>query len=199
MPTDAQTRMPADAGYAKGVPMGGDLQHAPDGKSPTFLVAAMKDPLERQSRPHPDHQGLGRRRRASCRKRSTTWPGRATASPGADGKLPPVGNTVDVENAIWTNTIGAPELIAVVEGPGLRSVAARLLLRARDRNPDAALDGLRPEALRHQDAARGPDDRHRTRLYLTDLVHALTRNGKEPHATAPGRRTPMLLELRRPC
>ena len=45
---DAQTRMPAEAGYAKGVPMGGDLRTAPDGKSPTFLVAALKDPLQRQ-------------------------------------------------------------------------------------------------------------------------------------------------------
>jgi hypothetical protein len=44
-PADAQTRMPADAGYAKGVPMGGDLKGAPEGKSPTFLAAAMKDPL----------------------------------------------------------------------------------------------------------------------------------------------------------
>ena len=34
-----------------------------------------------------------------------------------DGKLPPVGNTVDVENATWTNTIGAPELIAVWKDP----------------------------------------------------------------------------------
>ena len=32
--------------------------------------------------------------------------------PGRDGKLPSVGNTVDVANATWTNTIGAPELIA---------------------------------------------------------------------------------------
>ena len=37
--------------------------------------------------------------------------------PGADGKLPPVGNTVDVPNATWTNTIGAPELIAVWKDP----------------------------------------------------------------------------------
>ena len=42
---DANTRMPAEAGYAKGVPMGGDLRAAPAGKSPTFLVAALKDPL----------------------------------------------------------------------------------------------------------------------------------------------------------
>jgi hypothetical protein len=37
--------------------------------------------------------------------------------PGSDGKLPPVGNTVDVENANWTNTIGAAELGAVWTDP----------------------------------------------------------------------------------
>jgi hypothetical protein len=37
--------------------------------------------------------------------------------PGADGKVPPVGNTVDVANATWTNTIGAPELITVWKDP----------------------------------------------------------------------------------
>ena len=42
---DAANRLPADVGYAKGVPMGGDLRAAPPGKSPTFLVGAMKDPM----------------------------------------------------------------------------------------------------------------------------------------------------------
>jgi len=37
--------------------------------------------------------------------------------PGTDGKLPPVGNTVDINNAVWTNTIGDPELIAVWKDP----------------------------------------------------------------------------------
>src|SRR5437899_5466931 len=37
--------------------------------------------------------------------------------PGADGKLPPVGNTVDVPSTTWTNTIGAPELVAVWKDP----------------------------------------------------------------------------------
>ncbi len=31
--------------------------------------------------------------------------------------MPPVGNTVDIANATWTNTIGAPELITVWEDP----------------------------------------------------------------------------------
>lgn len=42
---DAFSRHPAEIGYAKGVAMGGDLTNAPEGKSPTFLIAAMKDPL----------------------------------------------------------------------------------------------------------------------------------------------------------
>ena len=37
--------------------------------------------------------------------------------PGSDGKLPSVGSTVDLENANWTNTIGAPELITVWKDP----------------------------------------------------------------------------------
>jgi hypothetical protein len=37
--------------------------------------------------------------------------------PDADGKLPAVGNTVDVANATWSNSIGSPELIAVWEDP----------------------------------------------------------------------------------
>ena len=40
---DAQNRLPANVGYAKGVPMGSDLTKAPNGKSPSFLVAALKD------------------------------------------------------------------------------------------------------------------------------------------------------------
>ena len=45
IPTDAEDRLPAHIGYTKGVPMGGDLQAAPEGKAPTFLVAALKDPI----------------------------------------------------------------------------------------------------------------------------------------------------------
>ena len=37
--------------------------------------------------------------------------------PGADGRLPAVGNTVDIEAATWTNTIGASELAVVWTDP----------------------------------------------------------------------------------
>ena len=43
------------------------------------------------------------------------WSGDREA--GADGKLPPVGDTVDAETASYTNTIGAPELGAVWRDP----------------------------------------------------------------------------------
>ena len=56
-------------------------------------------------------------RRAICREKvyDVAWSG--DRKPGADGKLPSVGNTVDVANATWTNTIGAAELITVWKDP----------------------------------------------------------------------------------
>ena len=47
----------------------------------------------------------------------TVWSDDDKRRPGADGKLPPVGNTVDVATATWTNTIGDPELITVWSDP----------------------------------------------------------------------------------
>ena len=45
------------------------------------------------------------------------WGDAEARMPGSDGKLPAVGNTVDVKNATWTNTIGDPELMAVWKDP----------------------------------------------------------------------------------
>jgi hypothetical protein len=113
---DVHSRNPAFAGYGKGVPMGGDLRAAPDGKSPTFLVAALKDPiganLDRIQIVKGWVDAAGARQEKVY---DVAWSDERT--PGADGKLPPVGNTVDVANASWTNTIGASELIAVWRDP----------------------------------------------------------------------------------
>ncbi len=43
--TDAHTRSPVVVGYTRGVPIGADLGPAPAGKAPTFLVAALMDPI----------------------------------------------------------------------------------------------------------------------------------------------------------
>ena len=53
-----------------------------------------------------------------------------------------VGSTVDVANASYSNAIGAPFLTAYWKDPAVRSYAARVLLRARDPDSDAALDGV---------------------------------------------------------
>lgn len=112
---DAQGDVAA-VGYAKGVPMGGDLTAAPSGKSPTFLVAAMKDPeggnLDRIQviKGWMDAQGA-----LQEKVYDVVWSD--DRKPGADGKLPPVGSTVDVANATWTNTIGAAALMQVWRDP----------------------------------------------------------------------------------
>jgi hypothetical protein len=113
---DAQTRMPAEAGYSKGVPMGGDLRTAPDGKSPSFLVAALKDPYSGNLDRIQIVKGwVDAKGEIQEKVHDVVWSGDRV--PGADGKLPSVGNTVDVANAIWTNTIGAGELIKVWKDP----------------------------------------------------------------------------------
>jgi hypothetical protein len=114
--TDAKTRSPAIAGYTKGVPMGGDLGPAPGGKAPTFLVAALKDPIGANLDRYQVVKGwLDSAGEVHEQVYDVAWSG--DRKPGADGKLPPVGSTVDVANATWTNTIGAPELVAVWTDP----------------------------------------------------------------------------------
>jgi len=113
---DAQSRMPAVTGYAKGVPMGGDLSAAPAGRAPTFLVAALKDPIGANLDRYQIVKGwLDGKGQIHEKVYDVAWSG--GRKPGADGKLPPVGSTVDVGNATWTNTIGAAELAAVWKDP----------------------------------------------------------------------------------
>ncbi len=113
---DADNRLPAEIGYTKGVPMGGDLRAAPQGKSPAFLVAALKDPIGANLDRYQIIKGwLDKDGNVHEKVYDVVWSG--DRRPGRDGKLPSVGSTVDVANATWTNTIGAPELITVWKDP----------------------------------------------------------------------------------
>ncbi len=113
---DAMNRLPADVGYTKGVPMGGDLTNRPGGRSPTFLVGALKDPLSGNLDRIQIVKGwLDAAGERQERIYNVAWSG--IRQLGSDGSLPPVGNTVDVANATWTNTIGAPELLTVWTDP----------------------------------------------------------------------------------
>ncbi|MEK7794262.1 MAG: DUF3604 domain-containing protein [Candidatus Hydrogenedentota bacterium] len=102
-------------GYAKGVPMGGDLTNAPEGKAPMFLVHAVKDPVE---------ANLDRVQIVKGWVDSNGGPHEKifdiALSDGRvekDSKVDPVGNTVDLKTALYTNSIGDAQLAAVWKDP----------------------------------------------------------------------------------
>ncbi len=117
-PEDAQSRLPAETGYTKGVPMGGDLSAAPEGRAPTFLVAALKDPIGANLDRIQIIKGwVDANGKTQEKVHDVVWGDADARQPGTDGTLPPVGNSVNTAEATWTNTIGAPELITVWTDP----------------------------------------------------------------------------------
>jgi hypothetical protein len=106
----------AALGYARGVPMGGELTQAPAGKAPVFLVRAMRDAdganLDRVQMVKGWLDATGRTHE---RIHDIAWSGKR--KPGRDGRLPPVGNTVNVEQASYDNSIGAPYLAVRWQDP----------------------------------------------------------------------------------
>ncbi len=103
-------------GYAKGVPMGGDLAAAPGDTAPTFLITAMKDPagahLDRLQVVKGWVNEAGEQQEVIY---DVSWSD--DRQPGDDGKLPPVGNTVDLATATYANSIGSAEFRAVFRDP----------------------------------------------------------------------------------
>ncbi|MGI9351154.1 MAG: DUF3604 domain-containing protein [Rhizobiaceae bacterium] len=113
--SDAASRLPANEGYAKGVPMGGDLSAAPKGKAPTFLVGALKDSYSGNLDRIQIVKGwLNADGTTTEMVYDVACAGRAIVDHKCEGA---VGNTVDVPNATWTNSIGSPELITVWMDP----------------------------------------------------------------------------------
>lgn len=115
--TDLMGREPAFAGYQKGVPMGGDLTRAPEGKAPTFMVYALRDTiggnLDRIQiiKGWLDEKGKTHERIYDV----AVSDGRQI---GKNGRCKtPVGNTVDAKTASFTNTIGDSELGVVWKDP----------------------------------------------------------------------------------
>jgi len=106
----------AEYGYKNGVPMGGDLKMAPAGKAPTFLIRALRDVdganLDRVQVVKGWLEADGNTQEKVY---DVVWSG--DRKPGADGKLPPVGNTVNIAEASYSNAIGAAALEAVWTDP----------------------------------------------------------------------------------
>ena len=118
---DMNSRQPAFAGYEKRVPMGGDLRAKPSSASaPTFMVYALRDPIGANLDRIQIIKGwLDANGETQEQVYDVAWSG--DRSRGSNGKLPAVGTTVDVANANWTNTIGAPELGVVWTDPDFDS------------------------------------------------------------------------------
>ena len=111
---DALRRDLAQIGYSKGVPMGSDL---PAGNgAPSFLVYALRDPMGANlDRVQIVKGWLDADGEPQEQVYDVAWSD--AREPGADGKLTPVGDTVDLSVPSWTNTIGASELGAVWRDP----------------------------------------------------------------------------------
>jgi len=116
-PEDITTPDFAAKGYRHGVPMGGDLTGAPDGVAPSFLIRALRDPdganLDRVQviKGWLDSSGNTHERIYDA----AVSDGREI---GADGRTrEPVGSTVDLEKATFTNTIGDAIIAAYWRDP----------------------------------------------------------------------------------
>jgi Protein of unknown function (DUF3604) len=114
---DVQRSDFAKHGYQKGVPMGGDLKAAPAGKAPALVIRALRDAdganLDRIQviKGWLDAQG-----KTQEEVYDVAWSGDRKPD-SKTGKLAPVGNTVNVPDASYKNTIGAPLLLGYWKDP----------------------------------------------------------------------------------
>ncbi len=115
--TDLLHRDLARLGYGKGVPMGAELRAtAGDQQAPRFLVYAQRDPMGANlDRVQIVKGWLDKTGEPMEKVFDVAWSG--DRKPGRNGKLPAVGDTVDLSIPSWTNTIGAAELGAVWSDP----------------------------------------------------------------------------------
>ena len=104
------------SGYSRGVPMGADLKQGKG--APKFMVSALKDPvganLDRVQivKGWADSSG-----RLQEKVFDVVWGDAEKRVKGANGKVPAVGDTVDIAKASYTNSIGDPELHSVWSDP----------------------------------------------------------------------------------
>ncbi len=106
----------AGIGYSKGVPMGGDITNAPDGKAPGFLIHAARDPKSANlDRVQVIKGWLETDGSAKEQVYDVVWSGKR--QPGSDGRVPAVGSTVNLDTGVYENSIGAAQLSAVWSDP----------------------------------------------------------------------------------
>lgn len=117
---DANAKDIAAVGYRKGVPMGGDLTAAPKGRAPGLLIYATKDPAGANlDRVQVVKGWIDAKKQPQQKVYDVVWSG--TRKVGADGKVPAVGNTVDVKTGRYKNNIGAAQLAVAWTDPDFRA------------------------------------------------------------------------------
>ena len=114
-----------DQAYAKGVPMGGDIGSSPSKEGPSFLIWAVKDNesanLDRIQviKAWVDASG-----KAQEKIFDVAWSDDRVLR--ADGTLPPVGNTVNVKEASYDNSIGDVALQTVWKDPAFNAAQSAM-------------------------------------------------------------------------
>ncbi len=112
---DAQQNDLAEVGYRKGVPMGGDLTKATEGKAPSFLIQAVKDPQDVNLDRVQMVKGWLDAEGKSHEKVYNVALSDGRKDMGKDTQL--VGNTVDLKTGHTSNSIGDEELVTVWQDP----------------------------------------------------------------------------------
>ena len=108
--------------YANGVPMGGDLAAPSGGGGPTFLLHAVKDPQSGNLDRLQIIKITTKNGKSHEKVFDAVWSGDRKPDPKT-GKVPAVGNTVDIKTATYTNNIGAVELIGEWTDPAFDPTA----------------------------------------------------------------------------
>ena len=152
LPNDVRASDMVAIGYMKGVPMGSDLSNAPAGKAPSFMIAAMKDPVDANlDRIQVVKGWLDKDGKPQEKVFNVALADGRTV--GTDGKVEPVGNTVDLKSGKYTNNIGDAQLATVWTDPefdpGLRAFYyVRVLQIPTPRHTlfDTIALGLEPDA-----------------------------------------------------
>ena len=128
--TDAKSHNIAKVGYGKGVPMGGDLSSAPAGKAPTFLLAAVKDPIGANlDRIQVVKGWLDVKGEPQEKVYDVAWGG--ARKPGIDGQTSAGGQYSEYVRCNVREQYRRDRADRCVERPGFQSCAAGLLLPAR--------------------------------------------------------------------
>ena len=101
--------------------MGGDLAPLPAGKVPSILIRALRDADGANlDRVQVVKGWLDAKGETHEKVYDVVWSGDRKPDPKT-GKLPPVGDTVNVAQASYTNTIGAPMLFGYWKDPAFNA------------------------------------------------------------------------------